>query len=373
MSTSRSTLQIVKYLHQEPTRGRSHSIVEIEDKDGKLQRFIRDYKDNIRSGSYGEVYRLKLENDPSKTILAKKEKTRENGCYPEGYNMYREAINWAEIEGFGGYVGDEKSDQQPHIVIMKDLGNGTLKDVRYGSTTDFLKFMWNVLDKIDDFHKNNKKVHYDMTENNILYDESTKKIKFVDFGLTRNIGEEVHEAVRHKNSHSGSFSGYFPPELNPNKCENVDKLVDPRHDVYIVGKMLSRMMAKYSINKAGQPLVFLPSIKAEYEKICLAMQEYPSSRISLDYAIRKMFMLARLNELLENQEFLFEKSERIKKMAAAMLKALNALDNDNEIGIRSLAGYFNSKNQDAFLSLFGLTKVEQETAEFAIPATRARQ
>lgn len=325
MATGRSTLQIAKYLHK--SRGRSHSIVELGE-GSDIQRYIRDYEGDLGEGSFGQVYRMKHESDATKTVLAKLEKPKPNDFFGEGHDMLREALNWLKVEPESetvAFIGDEEVTDEPHIIIMPDKATPTtkpLKKFKYADCNDFLQMSAFILDNVDDFHRETGLVHFDLSVNNLLYDEVERKIKFVDVGLSREIGEEVHKNLYDLSCHSGKHSGYFPPELNPAITPEIDKTAKLSHDTYLAGKLLVEMFNEYALDKNGNKLVFLPAIQKEFLKITKEMQATESERIELDDAYRKMTQLWRLNQVLEQQDSLSAPSSELVEIISLLKQTL---------------------------------------------------
>lgn len=350
--TRSSTLHVATYFRKETTRARSHSIVEIKDQSGESKRYLRDYRKTIGSGAYGDVYRFELENDPSKRILVKKEKPF-SGSFSEGHHMLEEAKNWVQVKRFGAFIGDPNSSKEPHMLVMPDLSSQSsmpLKAVRYDTANEFLKMMYFILEQLNIFHEENNLIHCDITVNNILFDETNQIIDFVDLGFARTVGKRVHPTLYHSETHL-KHPSYFPPELNPTVKNSLDNgLAKPGYDIYMAGRMLTKLKDDYAYNREGQKLEFLPIVLDEFNKIADAMQAPVMSRIELNVAIKRMGKLATLNPLLENQAFLNEPTEQM-QLSISILKELFAESADEAFETAQL---FNEQYQSLFLAHFDL-------------------
>jgi len=116
-------------------------------------------------------------------------------------------------------------------VSLKDVQDKLFKNFNMHETQCFLTSILNLIEGVNFFVHNNI-IHHDIKLDNIVYNVSNGKIKFIDFGLMKTRDKFIHDSTQSTNSLASQSWFYFPKEfscLNQadfkklTKCENYKK------------------------------------------------------------------------------------------------------------------------------------------------------
>lgn len=112
-------------------------------------------------------------------------------------------------------------------VSLEDIRTKLFKNFNLHETQCFLTSILNLMEGVDFFVHNNI-IHHDIKLDNIVYNVSNGKIKFIDFGIMTTRDKFIHDSTQSTNTIASKSWFYFPQELTClnqadfnqlNKCE----------------------------------------------------------------------------------------------------------------------------------------------------------
>jgi predicted ATPase/serine phosphatase RsbU (regulator of sigma subunit)/tRNA A-37 threonylcarbamoyl transferase component Bud32 len=117
------------------------------------------------------------------------------------------------------------------VIVMEDFGGVSLNEYLKNhklDITEFLEAAIDILVALEETHKNDI-IHKDIKPHNILINEKTKEIKFIDFGIACLVKREIRHAVSAEKL-EGTLS-YIAPE----QTGRMNRSIDFRTDYYSLG------------------------------------------------------------------------------------------------------------------------------------------
>jgi serine/threonine protein kinase len=138
-------------------------------------------------------------------------------------------------------------------VSLKDVQDKLFKNFNMHETQCFLTSILNLIEGVDFFVHNNI-IHHDIKLDNIVYNVSNGKIKFIDFGIMTTRDKFIHESTQSENSLASQSWFYFPKEFS---CLNQD-----------VFKQLTKC-EKYKKQKGFTYSKFITKAASSFDSYCL--------------------------------------------------------------------------------------------------------
>ena len=138
-------------------------------------------------------------------------------------------------------------------VSLKDVQDKLFKNFNMHETQCFLTSILNLIEGVNFFVHNNI-IHHDIKLDNIVYNVSNGKIKFIDFGLMKTLDKFIHDSTQSTNTLASQSWFYFPKEFS---CLNQD-----------VFKQLTKC-EKYKKQKGFTYSKFITKAASSFDSYCL--------------------------------------------------------------------------------------------------------
>ncbi len=141
------------------------------------------------------------------------------------------------IEGVRKIYGQTKYLDCPALVMEHISGNDLEEFVGKGLPVDvFLPIAINLAEITGNIHLNHI-THKDINGRNILYNNETKDLKVIDFGMSTMLNTE-HQSLEHSNMVRGTMT-----HISPEQTGRMNRKVDYRSDIYSLGITFYHMLS----------------------------------------------------------------------------------------------------------------------------------
>ncbi|KAB8136755.1 AAA family ATPase [Gracilibacillus oryzae] len=167
-------------------------------------------------------------------------KTINNKAYPDAKaELIHEYYTLKDKELYGVLlpVQLEKDKEQPYVILEYFNGEPLTEWINKKQpfdTNHFLKMAMNLTTVLFSIHQNNI-IHKAIQPNNVLYDESTDKLRITGFHLSTMLSSELLQASAATNQLEGLYY------LSPEQTGRMNRSVDYRTDLYSLGALLYQL------------------------------------------------------------------------------------------------------------------------------------
>ncbi|MFN6537386.1 MAG: AAA family ATPase [Nostoc sp. EkiNYC01] len=183
------------------------------------------------------VYRAILKPDNQPIIL---KILKENYPNPSELNRYKQEYEITRSIDADGIIKAYSLERYQNSLVMflEDFGGSSLKILiseRQFVLEEFLIIAVKITESLAAIHDANI-IHKDINPSNIVYNQKTRQVKIIDFGISTRLSQE-NQAIRNPNQLEGTLA-YIAPE----QTGRMNRGIDYRSDFYSLGITLYQLL-----------------------------------------------------------------------------------------------------------------------------------
>ena len=203
----------------------------------------------IKETAHSVIYQATRTKDNLSVIIKLIE---QNYPHPETIGRYQQEYEIISCLTHPGIINAHELVRHEHrlAIVLEDFGGNPISCLTQEKRLSIAKILVlsiQIVDALAVIHANNI-IHKDINPSNILYNQSTKKLKIIDFGIATQLPKE-QKLIQNYNSLEGTLS-YISPE----QTGRMNRSLDYRSDYYSLGVTLYELLTQQLPFQCQEPM-----------------------------------------------------------------------------------------------------------------------